>query len=210
MTAPTVYVALSQFCEESDLPEKTLRQAGLQVRRNSLGRRLRKEDMMENLAGADAVLAGVEPYDGEILSQLPRLKCISRCGTGTDSIDLKEAKRRNIAVYTTPEEAVEPTAQLTVAMILALARQFPLYGEEMRQGIWRKRTGSLLSEWTIGLIGFGRIGQCVERYLRPFQPKILVADPLQREGVPGGVTACSLSALVSQADLVSIHASRRS
>jgi len=206
---PTVFVALQQFCESDDRPLRLLREAGWNVRRNDLGRRLKAEEMLPLLQEADAVLAGVEPYDAQLLQALSRLKAISRCGVGTDSIDLEVARKLKIAVLSTAEEVVEPVAQMTLGLILALARQFPQHLRLMEQGIWKKLTGVLLSEWTIGLVGFGRIGQAVGRYLQPFGPRILVADPrLRADEVPAGITLCDLQRLLSESDLVSLHAGR--
>lgn len=159
------------------------------------------------LRGADAVLAGLEPYDAELLTALPALQCISRCGVGTDAIDLEAARQKGVAVYTTPDEVAEPVAQLTVTMILALARNLPQHVGEMRSGVWNRRLGCLLSEWVIGLVGYGRIGRAVERLLRAFGPRVIVADPhVRASDFPDGVELAELPALLSQADLVSLHA----
>jgi len=209
MSTPLVYVALRQFCEEDDHPRRVLLNAGLEVRENTLGRRLRREEMATLLQGANAVLAGVEPYDGELLAALPRLRCISRCGAGTDSIDLEAARQLGIAVYATPEEVVEPVAQMTIAMMLALARQLPQHLAGLRSGLWKAQTGSLLSEWTVGLVGFGRIGRVVERYLRAFGSRVLVADPnVGRDAVPKPAEWRELPSLLAEADLVSLHVGR--
>ena len=203
------YIALQQFCEEDVRPRQALEAAGFEVRHNTLGRRLRREEMAEALQGADAVLAGVEPYDAALLAALPRLRCISRCGTGTDSIDLDAAARQGIAVYTTPNEVVEPVAQLTIAMILALARNLPLHAKDAWEGRWTKRTGFLLAEWTIGLVGFGRIGRTLARHLSSFRPRIAVCDPfLQQRDIPEGVELRELAVLLAESDLVSLHVSR--
>ncbi len=209
MSGPTVYVALQQFCEMDDRPRRLLLEAGCEVRQNTLGRRLRREDLLDALREADAVLAGVEPYDAELLAALPRLRCISRCGAGIDSIDLEAARRLGIAVYTTPDEVVEPVAQMTVGMILALARNLPLHVREAGDGLWKKRTGVLLSEWTIGVVGFGRIGRRVGELLKPFGPRVLVHDPALSAGdLPDGVEWKDLPSLLAGADLVSLHAGR--
>ena len=209
MSGPTVSVTLQQFCEHDERPRLLLREAGWEVRENALGRRPRREDLREILREADAVLAGVEPYDAELLAVLPRLRCISRCGAGTDSIDLAAARGHGIVVYTTPDEVIEPVAQLTVAMILALARNVSRHLADARGGRWTKRTGVLLSEWTIGLVGFGRIGRRVHEYLKPFGPRVLVHDPaLAGLGVPDGGAQGSLASLLAEADLVSLHAAR--
>ena len=210
MSAPTVYIALQQFGEDDARPRRLLAGAGMIVRENTLGRRLRREDLLPQLLDVDAVLAGVEPYDAELLEALPRLRCISRCGTGTDRIDLEAATRRQIRVFTTPDETVDAVAQMAVAMILALARNLPWHVVDAHADRWRKRTGWLMSEWTIGLVGFGRIGRAVERLLRPFGPRVLVADPaVSGADLPKGVELRPLSALLAEADLVSLHAARR-
>lgn len=210
MARPLIYVSLQQFCEQDDRPRRLLEGAGLEVRVNPLGRRLRREEMTALLRDADGILAGVEPYDSGILDALPRLRCISRCGVGTDAIDLEAARRRGITIYTTTDEVVEPVAQLTMAMILALARHIPQQLAEMRAGQWTKRIGALLSEWTIGLVGFGRIGRAVARYLWPFGPRLLAADPhVDARDLPEGVVLRPLPSLLAESHLVSLHASRR-
>ena len=209
MNTPVVYVALQHFCEADDQPRRLLVDAGFDVRENTLGRRLRRGEMAERLRGAQAVVAGVEPYDGEMLASLPDLRCISRCGTGTDAIDVEAARRLGIAIYTTPDEVVEPVAQMTMAMMLALARRLPQALANFRSGVWNKETGSLLCEWTVGLVGFGRIGRAVERYLRAFGPRVLVADPhIEPDAMPPTVERRALSSLLAEADLVSLHVSR--
>ena len=209
MSRKVVYVALQQFCEHDISPRSLLEDAGWEVRENRLGRRPTRDDLLVTLQEADAVVAGVEPYDAGLLAGLPRLRCISRCGTGTDAIDLPAATARGIAVLTTPDEVVEPVAQLTLAMILSLARQLPRYLAAARERRWSKHTGVLLREWVIGLIGYGRIGQMVEQYLRPFGPRVLIADPARRGAVlPAGVEWCELDTLLGACDLVSVHASR--
>ena len=210
MSRKNVYVALSRFCQFDERPRRVLVEAGFNLRENTSGRRLRREEMAEAVGDADAVLAGLEPYDAEMLARLPRLRCISRCGVGTDNIDLNMVGQRSIVVLTTDAEVVEPVAQMTVAMILALARNFPLHVTESRMGQWHERVGYLLSEWTIGLIGFGRIGRTVERYLRVFGSRVLVADPyVQNDELPAGVRLCDISTLLPETDLISLHAARR-
>ncbi|MBI3608073.1 MAG: hypothetical protein HY207_08910 [Nitrospirae bacterium] len=186
-----------------------LHEAGFEVREHTSGARLRRQEMMAALREADTVLAGVKSYDTELLAAIPRLRCISRCGIGKNSIALSATQRLGVSVLTTVDEIVEPVAQMTIAMILALARHFPEHGRDFQAGVWKKHTGHLLSEWTVGLVGFGRIGRMVEGYLRVFGPRVLVADPnLQADRIPPGVERVDLATLLARADLVSLHAAR--
>jgi D-3-phosphoglycerate dehydrogenase len=206
---PQVYIALSEFCQSDTVPMERLVAAGFEVRRNSSGHRLKRDEMVAAIGNAEAVIAALEPYDAAILNDLPRLRCISRCGIGTDSIDLAAAERRGIAVLTTPDEVAEPAAQLTLAMILALARNLSRYSVDGRDRLWRRYEGHLLSEWTIGIVGFGRIGRRLEGYLRPFGCRILVTDPvLERKDVESHIELQTLEQLLNDADVVSLHVSR--
>ena len=111
----------------------------------------------------------------------------------------------------TADEIIEPVAQMTLAMILALAKNFTLHVGDFREGLWKKHTGHSLSELTIGLIGFGRIARRLQKYLGPFGPSILVCDPfLDPKLLPAGVKACDLDTLLKTADMVSLHVSRSS
>ena len=208
MNSRHVFIALAQFCQDSEAPRQLLRREGFSFDENRSGRRLRSEELISAAQSASAIVAGIEPYDGATLRALPALKCISRCGVGVDSIDNDEARRLGISVRTTPDVVAEPVAQLTVAMILSLARRLPEASAAMREGHWDRNTGFLLSEWTVGIVGFGRIGQAVERCLRPFGPKVCVADPGLRDPLPSGVTLVDMNSLLAQADVVSIHAAR--
>lgn len=209
MNGKAVYIAVSQFCEADDGPRRALLDAGFTVDENRLGRRLRAEELLAAVGRADAIIAGVEPYSAATLEAFPQVRCISRVGVGVDAIDLDAAKRLGIAILNTPDEVAEPVAQLTVGMMLALARNLPEYGVTLRQESWERYTGALLSEWTVGLVGFGRIGRAVERCLRPFGATVVVSDPVMRQqDFPAGVELLDLDALLSRSDLVSLHVSR--
>lgn len=204
-----VFVAEPVFGEHGEEPLQLLREGGFGVALNPFRRMLRRQEMAEWLGPVEAVIAGLEAYDEEVLQNLPHLRCISRCGSGTDSVDLGAARRRNVAVLTTHEEVVEPVAQMTVGFILALARNLGPMADELRNGTWNPKIGNLLAEWNVGLIGFGRIGRAVEKHLRSFGPTVLVCDPFVAEKeMPPGVERLELDALLRRSDLVSLHVAR--
>lgn len=202
MSCKKVYVSLSQFCETDESPRKVLLDAGFEVIENRTGRRLRAEELPVVLEGIDAVLAAVEPYSDELLGRLPRLKCISRCGAGVDAIDLEAAEKNNIAVLATRDEVAEPVAQMTLGFILALSRNMGRHFHDFQNREWKKHTGHLLREWTIGVVGHGKIGKKVVEYLKPFGCRIEIADPFS------GQATCDFETLLAKSDLVTLHAGR--
>lgn len=207
----TVCVTLSQFCESDIRPRQILEQAGFCVRENKTGLRLKVEELHDFLKDADAVLAAVEPYNQGLLDKLPKLRCISRCGVGVENIDLNAAKGKNIAVLNTPNEIVAPVAEITIAMIMALAKNFTLHLSDAHEGLWKKHTGRMLSEWTIGIVGFGRIGRAVAGLLSGFGVKPLVFDPnIDASHVSDYVELCGFDDLLARSDLISLHVSRSS
>jgi len=209
MSQPVVYIALSQFCEQDSSPRRHLEAAGFAIRANTSGRRLTRAEMIPSLEGADAVIAGVEAYEAALFAALPRLRCISRCGAGTDSIDLEAARRHGVEVFITRDEVVQPVAELTLAMMLALARHLPKHLVELREGHWAKHTGFLLSEWTVAIVGFGAIGRRVAELLRGFGCRLLVVDPyVEPGGFPPRVQRRELVEALSEADVVTLHVTR--
>ncbi len=89
-----IFVALSTFAEQGQGPLDLLKESGFNFFVNSTGKRLTKEETISSLQGFDGVVAGLEPYDRQVLLALPQLKCISRCGVGVDNVDLVTAKER--------------------------------------------------------------------------------------------------------------------
>jgi phosphoglycerate dehydrogenase-like enzyme len=112
------------------------------------------------------VVVNVRAYtalDDEALSLAPRLRLISILGTGTDNVDLTAATRRGITVTNTPGVGAPSVAELTLGLIVALARAIPLSDARLRQGTWQHIEGPELAGKTLGLLGLGAIGSYVAR-----------------------------------------------
>ncbi len=147
---------------------------------------------------------------GQLIEKGSRLKVIGRVGTGVDNIDLEAAKKRNIAVLNTPEAPADSVAELTVGLMLTLARKISYADHSMKEGKWAKKEleGSLLKGKTLGLIGLGNIGTRVAKIAKALGMKILVTkrtppsrellDLLDAEFVP-------LKELLMRSDIVSVH-----
>jgi len=202
-----IFVTLSTFAEFGAEPQTLLEESGIEFFTNPHGRRITREEVIELGDEVTGLVAGVEPYDCEVLDALPRLKCISRCGVGIDSIDLTEAKNRGIVIRNTPDVVIQPVAELTVAMIFDLLRRLSLFTHLMKGRRWEKHPGNLLAGKTAGIIGLGRIGRRVAELLIPLDVTVLGADvsPDTAWAKKLGVNIVDLDMLLGQSDIVSIH-----
>jgi D-3-phosphoglycerate dehydrogenase len=203
---PNVFISTSSFAEYDASPLKMLEDAGMEVQVNPYRRKLTPEECLRHYQGIDGLIAGTEALTAEILKLARSLRIISRCGTGTDNIDLKAARRQGIQVFNTPESPVIAVAELTVGLILALLRQIPHMDGGIRAGKWQKRMGNLLQGKKVGIIGFGRIGQKVAGLVLGLGAQVVYCDPVANKANAGCIPV-SLNELLSQSDIVSLHVS---
>lgn len=175
-------------------------------------------DMIALGAEADALLFSTRnPVDEELVSSIPRVKVIGRYGVGLDNVDLDAAARHGKIVTHYPQYCTAEVADHALSLILALNRRIVELDRDLREGVWETQRAATtqilrgplppLRESTVGIIGFGRIGQAVATRLRGFGPRILAADPYVDAGTfeAAGVTGVSLDEVLAQSDIVTIH-----
>ena len=177
---------------------------------NPLGRKIKNEEVYEQVNKADYVIAGTEKYDQELLSKLVNLKGISRVGIGIDNIDLDIAAKNNIKIFNTPEEPAKGVAELTLAFILNLLREISSHQLNLNQGNWERTLGKSLNEATISLIGGGRVAKNVSKFLLSAGvKKIKVFDILDLSTDPDwrheSISICGFEECLSNSDIVSLH-----
>lgn len=155
--------------------------------------------------------------DAELLAKAPALSLIVTATTGLNHIDLRAAEHHGIEVLSLRGKTdflkdVRATAEHTIGLMLSLIRHLPSAAAETRSGGWRRDPyqGTELYGKTVGLLGYGRLGKIVARYLRAFDARILINDPLYTEGiVADGVESVSVQKLLTEADIVSLHVDLR-
>jgi phosphoglycerate dehydrogenase-like enzyme len=174
---------------------------------NDSGKPLNAEQMARLLVGMDGVIAGLDQLDAVALAGADRLKVIARYGVGLDNVDLAEARRRGIVVTYTPGANAVSVAELTIGLLLALARRLPEAFVATRQGEWPRLAGVSLKGKTVGLLGLGAIGREVVRRLSGFECRLLAVEPYPDRDFAAqwGVALVSLPELLNQADFISLH-----
>ncbi len=170
----------------------------------------------------DALLAALPEYDAlivrsrtkvntQVVSAGRRLKVIGRAGVGVDNIDIAAALAAGVIVVNSPLAATVAVAELTLGLMLDLARRVPAADAALKRGKWEKSAfmGDELSGKTLGLIGFGRIGQLVAARAQGFGVRVIVSDPYIDEELArkSAVTLLPLDELLARADFISLHAS---
>jgi D-3-phosphoglycerate dehydrogenase / 2-oxoglutarate reductase len=208
-TAPggVVAISTSSFGKESPAPLEALAAAGFEVRDNPHGRTLSTEEARIHLAGAVGLVAGTEKLTGELLRGLPELRAIARVGVGVDGVDLAAARERGIAVSNTPTAHVHAVAELALGGLMAVLRRLPAGDAAIRAGSWTKPMGRLLAGKTVGVVGFGRVGQAFARLCRGFGVTLLAFDPAADAAAAAAleVSVVSFDELLGAADVVSLH-----
>jgi D-3-phosphoglycerate dehydrogenase len=176
------------------------------------------DEIRDRAAGAAIIILGaVEPFDAAALEALPDLQVVVRRGVGYDNVDVEAASRLGIVVAFVPDASVEEVSDHALALLLAIERRIVPLDRAVQGGVWQKdvtgiarvRTGiRRLSELTLGVVGFGRIGQALARKARPIYGRMIVADPLTSAAAAteAGATLVTIEELLERADHVSLHA----
>ncbi|MCY4147417.1 MAG: phosphoglycerate dehydrogenase [Chloroflexi bacterium] len=174
---------------------------------NERGRPLTSDELRDILPGCDGYIAGQDHIDLRALQGAERLRVIARYGVGVDRVDLAAAQSRGIIVTNTPGANADAVAELTIGLMLALARQIPQSNQRMRRGEWPRLSGASLAGSVVGLLGLGAIGQAVARRLRAFGCILQAHDPFVASGQAQelGAQLVELDALVANADFLSLH-----
>jgi D-3-phosphoglycerate dehydrogenase / 2-oxoglutarate reductase len=169
------------------------------------------EELAARIGDYDGILIrSATKMTAELIERAGRLRVIGRAGVGVDNVDVAAATKRGIVVANAPESNVVTAAEHTMALLLALARNIPQANRSLTEGRWdrSKYSGVELYEKTLGILGFGRIGQLVAQRARGFGMRVLAFDPFvsaERYRDLGVDKADGPDDIYAQADFVTIH-----
>lgn len=145
----------------------------------------------------------------DVMDRMPKLKIIGRAGVGVDNIDVAAATRRGIIVVNAPDGNTIATAEHTFALMLAMVRKLCLANASMRRGEWNRSAfmGNELYGKTLGIIGFGRIGQEVAKRARAFEMNVLAYSRsiTPEKAGAAGAQASSLEEILTSSDIITVH-----
>jgi D-3-phosphoglycerate dehydrogenase len=201
-----IFLAPATFGHYSFRPKNILEEYNFTLRGNSLGRKLLPEEIVDLAYNADGIIAGTESYSEDVINKLPNLKVISRLGVGLDNIDLKIADEKGIKVFITNSPA-PAVAELILGLMLDIKRRISNQNQNLKEGKWEKKMGSLLQGNTLGIIGLGTVGKALIRLVQGFDFIVLAYDQVKDEKFQReyNVQYTELNTLLKESDIVSLN-----
>tara|TARA_R110000868_G_scaffold155691_6_gene382187 strand:- start:59157 stop:60119 length:963 start_codon:yes stop_codon:yes gene_type:complete len=177
------------------------------VKFNEEGLKLEGEQLIHFLKDCDKAIVALEKITGKILNQLPKLKLISKYGVGLDNIDFESLQKHNVKLSWKGGVNKRSVSELTLSFMLMFTREVWTKAHDLKAGKWNNSQTASLKHSTVGLVGFGNIGQDIAKILNIFGAKVIAYDnrELSREFKECLVTPVSLDKLLESSNFVSIH-----
>ena len=204
-----VLVSAPNLIPVTDRFRPVLEQAGIELVIPEVKEHLSEQELLQYAGHIDAAVCGDDRFSQRVLTAAsPRLRVISKWGTGLDSIDREAAANLGVSVYNTPDAFTEPVADSVLAYILAFARRGPWMDRDLKSGAWTKLPGRALGECTLGVVGVGKIGKAVLRRAQVFGMQLLGNDtaPVEHSFLgESQVEMIELNDLLRQADFISLN-----
>lgn len=206
---PTVLLSAPYMIPFKERFVPVLESFGIDVIVPEVHERLSEEEILKFAGKFDGAICGDDRFTKHVIDACrPRLKVISKWGTGIDSIDKTYANSIGVMVGNTPNAFTLPVSDSVLGYILTFARQIPWMDAAMKAGEWNKMPGRSLSECTLGVIGVGNVGKAVIRRAKAFGMKLLGNDIRDIEPdfiLEQGLTMVSLDELLGQSDFISLN-----
>jgi phosphoglycerate dehydrogenase-like enzyme len=185
---------------------RKLEEAGCEIVMCRPGALPQEEELRELIPGCVGYVAGVETISARVFEKADALKAISRNGTGADAIDHAAAQRVGVRILCAHGANARGVAELTMALILALARSLPPTDRSLKAGDWVRHAGFELEGKTLGLVGCGRIGRLVTGFAAAFGMQVRASDPFPNwPEAPASFRFAAFEEVCADADVLSLH-----
>lgn len=204
-----ILVTPTSLCKSPDAPIlEPLRQFADEIIFSPFAHPLAEAELLPLLDGVDGYLAGLDWITDSVVRQMPSsLKVISRYGVGYERVAVQAASDRGIVVTCTPGANAESVADMTFALLLAVARDIPALDRRLRAQEWPRTMGVELFGKKIGILGLGAIGKRVAQRAGGFSMSVLAYDPFMDTAYAAshGIQVCTLHSLLEQSDFISLN-----
>ncbi len=202
-----VLIGLANYSRFNKDGLNRLLEHGFEVIENPHGRPYTYEELLEAVGDVDAVIADSERWDEGAFRAAPKLKVIARYGTGMDTVDVEAAKRHGVIVTNCPGLNAPTVAEQAISLLLSIARSIPQLNADARQGKWTRTIFHEIGGKTIGILGFGAIGQTVAKKLSGFEAKFIAYDkfPNLEAAKALNVEMAGFEDVLKNSDYISIH-----
>jgi D-3-phosphoglycerate dehydrogenase len=204
---PKVLIAPMTLANTDGPYLKLLREAGFELVYPPRPVQMTEEEVLRELKGVTASLAGSEPYTRRVIAANPMLRVIARAGVGFDAVDLAAATEHGVAVTIAPGTNHDAVAEHTFTLILALAKNLIPQDQGTRAGGWPRKTNLPLRGRTLGIVGLGRIGKSVALRGACFGMRLLAYEPFPDKQFVAqhNVTLAPLERVLAEADYLTLH-----
>ena len=201
VTAPYMQMVIERF-------RYIFEEKGIELIVPIVKERFEEEELLQWVKDVDGIICGDDQFTERVLLAAPKLKVLSKWGTGIDSIDQEACKRMGIAVCNSPNAFSKPVADSVIGYILNFARRLPWMDRIMRKGQWTKLPSVALHECTLGIIGIGNVGKAVVRRATAFGMRVLGNELVEMPIdflAENQIDMVSKEDLLQQADYVSLN-----
>jgi D-3-phosphoglycerate dehydrogenase len=205
---PKVLIATRSFGSSSPKPMQMLKDAGVEIVWVDANSPTVQDDILGLVPEISAIIVGLVPITKEIIEKSSGLKIVTMYGVGVNHIDLEAAQKKGVIVTNCPGSNDQAVADLTMGLMLTVARNIPQIDRDIREGYWKKYLGGELWQKKLGLVGFGNIAKGVAHRAKGFDMQINAYDPYAsvEAAKAHGVSLVSFNELIAESDFVSLHA----
>lgn len=168
----------------------------------------KREKIIKGISGINGVVIRSKfTIDKEFLDQATSLKFITRSGAGLENIDINYAKEKNVQVFNSPEGNRDAVGEQAIGMLLSLFNNLNRADQEVRQGLWKREEnrGIELKGKTVGIIGYGNMGQAFAQRLRGFDCRVIAYDKYKTNFSEKHAQSASLEQIFEETDILSLH-----
>ncbi len=208
MSGIKVMISAPYMLGELERFQPLLADKGIEVVVPPVHERMSEEELLDWVGDIDGAIAGDDAFTEKVLAAAPRLKVISKWGTGIDSIDQEACARRGVTVCNTPNAFSEPVADTVLGYMLCFARRLVEMDREMHGGKWLKYRAVALRERTLGVIGVGNCGKAVVRRAKAFGMRLLGTDLVEMPPAflsETGIDMVVFKELLRESDFISLN-----